>query len=280
MKKAVFLTIFLLNICCIMRVFAAENKDVEEINHKFSQLSIGKQKVVTRSILEDKEAFILIIMQKDYDRDLVTRFIEACPSQKNLATATCLSTSTISKLKNPETYGILEPSAKQLWLWVRSKNMLALTKELQLTSQNIKAMANALSLINLSNRNIVYDKLGKSMCSGSGFITQEGLCVVKDVIKYLCRMKGTFTKVNLSGNHLSDEGLIVLVDELKQHEDLEEVHVRNNKISDEGLKYLKNLFLLPHLRLLDFSQNYGPSTETLSDMCLGAPEGIKEKIKY
>ncbi len=245
------------------------------------QTILGEKEVVKKSnqtTLEDKEAFISKVIHRDFDRNLVIRFIHACPSQKDLSTATGISTSTISKLKNPVQYGPLEQSARLLWAWVNSKEITVVKEKLHISLNSLEAMTNSLSLIDLSNCNIVYSELGKSVHAKSGFLKEVRL--VKDVVECLHSMKGTFTRVNLSNNLLSDEGLSVLAAELKEHEDLEEIYLCNNKISDKGLeRSLKQLLLLPHLKILDISQNYGPSTKTLQVLCEGSKE-IEVKIKY
>ncbi len=289
----------MLNVYSVKTLFGSERtclKELESINtlgclvsglsiidtQADSNQTIFEEKEVLKksnlTTFEDKQAFVKKVVQAHFDRNLVIRFIQACPSQKDLATATGLSTSTISKLKNPAQYGQLELSAKLLWSWVSSKEIEVLKEKLMLSNTLLEAMADSLSMINLANCNIVYAELGKSVQAQSGFIKDVRL--VKDVVECLHSMKGTFTKLDLSNNLLSDEGLSAVAAELKEHTDLVEINLCNNKISDKGLQsYLKWLLLLPHLKMLDISQNFGPSDETLNVLCEDSKE-LKAKIKY
>ena len=79
-------------------------------------------------------------------------------------------------------------------------------------------------------------------------------------------MKGTFTRIDLSNNLLSDEGLLVLVSELKDHTDLTEINIGKNKISDIGLLEAKELMDLPNLKTLYLFGNYGPSEKTIDKL--------------
>ncbi len=285
MKKVLLLALFLLSFCCFKVTLGSES-----FIQQLSELSIhdkkaGEIKVGFQSELESRKIFLTTLMQKKYHRDLVTRFIKAWQStQKKLAHAVEIDSSTIAKLKNPQEYGQLEPSAKLTWQWIQKQTVETLQKEFQLTDTNIKSMVNSLGFIDLSNCNIVYDKLGESIYENSSFFYGKGPRLIKDVVTYLHSQKNTFFKVNLSDNHLSDEGLQVLVDELKSHEFLEEIYLGNTKISDEGLKCLKELLSLPSLKILDISKNYGPTEKTLEILCAADSEEItellKKKIKY
>src|SRR3546814_9629550 len=77
-------------------------------------------------------------------------------------------------------------------------------------------------------------------------------------------LRGTFTHLNLANNLISDEGVEVLINELKTHELLEELNLSDNKISNKGLADLSILVKeLRKLRCLNISKNYGPSQEIL-----------------
>ncbi|MBA3752032.1 hypothetical protein H0X06_04525 [Candidatus Dependentiae bacterium] len=285
MKKLLFLALFLISFCCF-RVTLGSESFIQQL----SGLSIHDKKAVEikegfQSELERRKIFLTTFMHKNYDRDLVTRFIKAWQStQKKLAHAVEIDSSTIAKLKNPQEYGQLEPSAKLTWQWIQKQTVETLQKEFQLSDHTIKSMINSLGFIDLSNCNIVYDKLGESIYENSSFLYGKGPRLVKDVVTYLHRQKNSFFKVNLSHNHLSDEGLQVVVHELKNHEFLEEIYLCDNKISDEGLKCLKELLSLSSLKILDISKNYGPTEKILEIVCGGDSEEIgellKKKIKY
>ncbi len=239
-----------------------------------SLLPLSQENSIDRTLQE----FLKKFLAKEYDRNLVTRFIEACPSQTDLATSTGLSTGTISKLKDPTEYGLLEPSSQQVWRFIHSQDLVTLKQKLHLTDTSLTTLATFLTTINLANHNIMYKELGENVNGSSGFV--KNVFLVKEVVNYLHRMKGTFLKLNLSNNILSDEGLLELTQELKDHQDLEEVYLSNNNISDKGLqRCLKELLLLPRLKTLDISKNFGPSEETFTLVC-GDSEGMRAKIKY
>jgi Leucine-rich repeat (LRR) protein len=192
----------------------------------------------------------------------------------------------LSKLKKPEVYGPLSPTATALWSWLRSNGIVGLERTLSLSAEQVVAINGSLELIDLSGQNIVYDALGDDIHSEARSLADSvGLPqLIRDIVGYLKRMKGTFTRINLSNNLLCDEGLSVLVSELKDHGDLEEIDLRDNGISDIGLRKAQDLMKLPKLRSLYLSENYGPSEETLAALVSWAvtPEEqavLREKIE-
>jgi hypothetical protein len=108
------------------------------------------------------------------------------------------------------------------------------------------------SIIDFSNKCIVYDKLN-----------ENGL-TISNIINRINRLK--IKKMNISNNLLSDEGLQVLVDELVKHNELEELDVSNNMISDIGLRCLKKLSFCKNIKKIIIEGNYGPSEETLYEL--------------
>jgi len=258
----------------------AMDDEVSALDSKFHHFSIEgeHEKMESKNDKVENYKFIYDVMQKKYDRDLVTRFIKASPSQEKLARETGISTATISKLKAPEKYGALEPSARRFWQWIKSKNIEALKRDLNLTERNIIDMASSLSLIDLSNYDIVYNELGEDICHASKSLENGKPHLVREVVSYLHRMKGTFKKLDLSYNIISDEGLLLLINELKEHDTLEEINLTKNKISDKGLQYLGDLLILNRLKKIDISQNYGPSDETIKILESSISQKRKTKL--
>ncbi len=110
------------------------------------QSSAKKEREADSKSKESSSTIVQHFINKEYDRDLVTKFIEACPcTQEKLVDCTGISRGTISKLKSPQTYGLLNPSAQCLWRWLQSRTVDALKKELGLSSQEIEKMAQNLS---------------------------------------------------------------------------------------------------------------------------------------
>lgn len=241
--------------------------------------------ISTREISENKDA-IQRFISNVYDRNLVTRFMNACPKTSRLAAAIGRTPSTLSKLKKPEMYGDLRPSAEAVWSWLQSNGIEGLISSLGLSEEELRAMRDSLELIDLSDHNIVYDELGDDIYSEapSGEGNESAPTLIGDVVKSLNKMKGTFTRINLSKNLLSDEGVLVLVEELKNHSDLKEIDVRENMISDLGLRKTRELLMhLSNLSTLYLSGNYGPSEETITYLVSWAPEAnraaLRSKIK-
>jgi hypothetical protein len=235
--------------------------------------------------LSSEEQQLQSFLEKEYTRALLTRFINVCPNTTKLAPLIGRTPPTISKLKKPEVYGELNPTAKILWEWLQSNGVKGLEKELELSLDDIRGMIRSLEYLDLSSQNIVYDDLGDDISSdaaSSDSNPSRPYCI-RDVVSYLKKIKGTFKKINLSRNILSDEGLLVLVSELKDHDELEEIDLRENMISDIGLRNAKDLLKLPKLRVLYLSGNYGPSEETITELISWAKEeeqgSLRAKIK-
>jgi hypothetical protein len=191
-----------------------------------------------------------------------------CPNTSKLAPLIGRTAPTISKLKKPEVYGDLTPTARILWGWLQARGIKELEKELELSADDIGHMMRSLESLDLSNQNIVYDDLGDDISSDTRSFDSDlsrSRCI-RDVVRDLNKRKGTFRKINLSRNILSDEGLLVLVTELKAHVELEEIDLRENMISDIGLRKAKDLMKLPKLKVIYLSGNYGPSEETITEL--------------
>ncbi|MBM3632372.1 MAG: hypothetical protein FJX03_01500 [Alphaproteobacteria bacterium] len=262
MKKPIkFSLFFVLCAFYIDAVVSIEN-ELEGLEKRLENMSFSEVNVPVKRELSHEESLIRTVIGKDYDRELVIRFIRACPSQDVLAQASSISASTISKLKNPQIYGMLEPSARRLWAWVQSKGIFGLEQELDLTEKRIKSMFRSLSFLDLSNRAIVFDKLGSDIRSENN-LGNSSPRITSEVASYLNRMRGTFISLTLENNLLSDDGLLVVVNELANHVLLEEINIRSNKISDNGLRCLINLFHLEHLRKINIGKNFGPGELTL-----------------
>ena len=260
MRICLLLLIIFLNLQITQTILASlVEDDMDFLERKVETISLSAAPLLKEgSPLSPEEHFIQEIIRQDYDRDLVTRFIHACPSQKNLSYSTEISEGTLSKLKSPEVYGKLEPSAQRLWSWLQSKGIEGLKNELKLKDKAIKGMARSLSLLDLSNSAIVYDELGEDLRS-EGNLGRSRFHVVSEVVNYLNHMKGTFRALNLAHNLLADEGLKMIVEELRGHDLLEDINIRDNKISDVGLR---SLLALKHLKKIDISKNFGPGDET------------------
>lgn len=245
------------------------------------QLNDVGVKEINAPSLSNEEQQLQLFFNKGYTRALVTRFINVCPNTGKLAPLIGRTPPTISKLKKPEVYGELNPTAKILWGWLQSNGIKGLEKELELSPDDIREMIRSLEYLDLSNQNIVYDDLGDDISSdatSSDSNPSRPYCI-RDVVSYLKKIKGTFKKINLSRNILSDEGLLVLVNELKDHDELEEIDLRENMISDIGLRNAKDLVKLPKLRVLHLSGNYGPSEETITELISWAKEEEKSSLR-
>lgn len=116
------------------------------------------------------------------------------------------------------------------------------------------------TLLDLSHSDICYHELWESLD------TKDRPPSLYDVVDRIKSLKGTFTRIDLSHNHILCSGLDVLIAELATHELLEEINFSNNRISDFGLKKIKGLMHLPNLRVLNILGNYGPSRETRAEL--------------
>lgn len=114
------------------------------------------------------------------------------------------------------------------------------------------------SIIDYSSCCIVYDELYEDTKTEKNYSIK-----ISNIVEKLQKIK--ITKINISDNILSDEGLIVLVNELVKHYELLEVNISNNHISDVGLRYLKKLSLIGNIKII-IKNNYGPSKETLDEL--------------
>jgi len=181
-------------------------------------------------------------------------------------------------------YGFLTPTAQKLWGWLQSTGAVELTKSLSLSEDAKRTLAANLELLDLSYQDIVYDDLGDDICSeensssGSNVGTSRPR-LIRDVVSYLRHMKGTYKRIDLSNNLLSDEGLLILVSELKGHDCLEEIDLRKNEISDIGLRGAQDLMKLPKLRRIHLSGNYGPSEETIVVLVSWAEEDKQAALR-
>ena len=277
MKKAIRLYYILLSFSMLILIsklgLCSDDiaSDVASLSIRVSRIALHESQDDHKpTTLSKEETFLQDFITKEYDRDFVTRFIKASPSQDILAQSMGITSGTISKLKNPQTYGPLEPSARRLWSWLQSKDIVAIKKELQLTDKQIKAMVNSLSLLDLSKSAIVYDELGTEMRStyGRGDSSPR---LASEVASYLHRMKGTFTSLNLADNLLSDEGVRVIARELQDHDLLEEINIRSNKIGEVGLSYLLPLLKLERLKKVNIAENVGPGERTLQQLRQAIP---------
>lgn len=228
---------------------------------------VGPEEAISPS-----HTFIHEFINQRYERDLVTRFLNACPSALKLAQVIGKAPSTITKLKKPEVYGPLTPSAEALWGWLQSNDVSGLIKTLDLTEEDLKTLDNELQCLNLSSRGIAYDDLGDDIHSDDSSLSSDGSpWLVRDLISYLERLRGTFTRIDLSNNLISDERLVTLVPELARHKNLEEINLGENKISDLGMRVEQDLLKLPKLKWIDFSGNYGSTEETMSHLVSWTP---------
>lgn len=253
--------------------------EADLINNTKEKLVIQDDSFKEPIKLSTEEEFIQTFIKTKYDRELVTRFICACPHQKKLSEVSGISSATISKLKTPKTYGMLEPSAKRFWEWLQSHDIATLKNELELKDKNIKSIATSLRSLNLSSSNIVYNDLGEEIRSESRLDNTRPR-LISDVIIFLQNMRGTFTHLNLANNLLSDEGVNVLVKELENHPLLEEINLSRNMISDAGLKALIPLVHgLKHLIKLNITKNYGPGEETFLKIKQAVPLDRQSKFQ-
>lgn len=278
-------SVILLNLVILYTPYASE-QDISDLEKTIKEISLADKEEVQQ--LKEAEEFITLILSKNYDRDLVTRFIKSFPSSKkakstnykqnDLASLTGTPPSPLSKLKSPELYGTLDPAARKFWKSLQGKNFQELENPLKLGKEDIKSIFESLKIIDLSNKNIVYDELGKEYYSKSHPNT-FGPRPLKDMIQSLERMKGTFTKLDLSNNNVSNEGLKSLVNTLENYDKLEELNLSRNNINDSGFKLLIPLFKLPNFKRLNVSGNFGPKEETLSFLEENIPEDRKNKIQ-
>ena len=278
MTKYIKFSLFFVLCTFYLKAAVSTEKEVEGIEKGLANMSLCQADVPVQRKLSPEESLIQTVISKEYDRELLIRFIRACPSQDILAQASSISASTISKLKNPQIYGMLEPSARRLWTWVQSKGIFGLEQELVLTEKRIKSMFKSLSFLDLSNRAIVFDKLGSDIRSENN-LGNSSPRITSEVASYLNRMRGTFTSLTLENNLLSDDGLLVVVNELANHASLQEVNIRSNKISDFGLRCLINLFHLEHLTKINIGNNFGPGDLTLQYLQNSIPLKNRDKIK-
>ncbi len=72
--------------------------------------------------------------------------------------------------------------------------------------------------------------------------------------------------IDISNNFLGNKGLLVLVDELVKHNELEELNIGNNMISDIGLRCLKNLKQCENIKKITIGKNFGISDEILHEL--------------
>ena len=258
-----------------------DENDIKPVSTAMSQMRIADQASIPHASsvhvappLSPAKTCIQHFITQPYDRELVTRFVNACPRVNKLSEKIGRSTSTLSQLKKPEKYGELAPSAKLLWGWLQKHGVLGLQTALDLSEKEIKHFKNQLDLLEFSTCNIIYDSLDDAIRP-----TEDSPLRVSDLVSYLKRMKGAFTKINLANNLLSDEGFAMLVAELKEHDSLEEIDLRENSISDIGLRQAQDLIKLPHLRCIYFSGNYGPSEETMKLLVDWAPKDQRKKLR-
>ncbi len=249
----------------------SEEEAVEKARALLERTSIVDEATVIEAapvMLPTAQISLQSFFEHEYNRGLVTRFVNACPKVIKLAEVIGRTPATVSKLKKPEVYGPLTPTAEALWTWLRSNGVVGLVRALSLSEEQIAAINESLKLIDLSGQNIVYDELGDDIRSETSSLSGEVAVpqLISKVIIYLRGMKDTFIRINLSNNLLSDEGLVTLVSELREHQNLEEIDLRENRISDVGLRKVQDLMRLPKLKCLCISENYGPSEDTITDL--------------
>ncbi|AIK97091.1 hypothetical protein [Candidatus Odyssella acanthamoebae] len=105
-----------------------------------------------------QEIFNKKVINKAYNRDIVTQFVKNCPTPKKLATIMEVDPATISKLKSPKDHGSLHPTAKSLWTWLEATTVESIIDQLELTDKDIKKMAKALDPESLCISNSVTNK--------------------------------------------------------------------------------------------------------------------------
>lgn len=237
---------------------------------KAHEKSPKKQKVEPKE--EPSSRLIHSFLSQEYTRENVTRFLKSIPqNQKKFAELLGVSESTLSKLKNPEKYGDLKPSAQKVWEFVKNQKIEDLSRKLRWKKTHEEKFYKKLITADFSKQSIVFDELKTD--DDDYTVTQ-----LIDDIKNLDHT--TILNINLSGNLFYDGGLDLIVSELLRHPQWELINLSHTELTDIGLRKLSPLLRkLPNLKKLLIYENCGPGEETLK-VLTGDDEGLKAKLKY
>jgi len=189
---------------------------------------------------------------------LILRMIKAFPCPDQLSYLTGISATTLKMIEDGGTTKIPLYLTICAVLWSRLQNLGAEGIKKELRPTKFGYLVKSLRKIDYSERNIIYDDLAYD----DGKRIYPSSILVSEIVAMLRKAKGSFTRLNLCDNLISDEGIKVLVEELKTHSLLEKLELRNVDASDYGLRELLPLFSLPKFSILDVVDNHGPGTVT------------------
>ncbi|CAO4835128.1 MAG: hypothetical protein CNLJKLNK_01301 [Holosporales bacterium] len=122
---------------------------------------------------ESAQVFLENFIRQDYRRDLVTQFVKACPKIRRLSDFLGRTPSTIWKLKNPEYYGELKPTANILWNWLQTNGINGIILNLNLNDEDIAKMKSSIETTDTS-------ECGLSSCSTGA----SGDAVLDEILLY------------------------------------------------------------------------------------------------
>ncbi|CAO5672765.1 MAG: hypothetical protein CNLJKLNK_00529 [Holosporales bacterium] len=161
---------------------------------------------------ESRHVFLENFIKQDYKRDLVTHFVKACPKIRRLSDFLGKSPSTIWKLKNPEHYGALQPTAQILWQWLQSKGINELKANLDLNDIDIEKMEISIEAESSS-------ECGLSSCSTAS--TNDVL--LDDILQHTIDALASIAAEHQESNvHIA-----IPMDGKKLINDIDLIHIRN-----------------------------------------------------
>lgn len=117
-------------------------------------------------------------------------------------------------------------------------------------------------IINFSNKMITSDKLMKKIEEfiGSDNDSDEPLELIplSSIINQIIELDDTFSKLDISHNRLSNDGLDILVDRLQHHKKLKFLSIAYNEASYEGIfNFLIKILNFTSVPYVDIRGNYG-----------------------
>lgn len=127
---------------------------------------------------------------------------------------------------------------------------------------------NSLNHIDYSNKNIIYDglleKIKKDIDDDGNdsddFDVSDPIIFnsLSSVLTQIDLIKNNFTSIDISNNRLLSEGLVLLVEKLKNNKNLKYISIANNKATSSGIfNFLMKILDFDNIPYVDIRGNFG-----------------------